>query len=590
MIKTVVRLEWLLRSRRDQFRPLLSCYIVCLYVDCCAVYYWVLGNNGIFPPPAPGRSGRFIAAGVALVWLQQWLLPFLLAPPLLANALATEKAKGMLPLLFATSLTSGELILGKFLGRVYPLVLMTVAHWPFWGLLVGLLGLDPLSAAVLTGATLLPVLGVSAASLVASVWCRKTADALVALYALFAIGILGSWWGALPDGFAPFGQNYLLEPIWDGPDGSLELGRRAVIAIAAWGSIAVGCLGLACWRLRAGERHQPEIRGRRFSSRRPAVDDQPIRWKECYREHRMPLAFFRYIPTWFGLLGVFAGTVGLILWSLWPSEKTFAEMIECLWRGDFQTLVHGLQSTAQSGGFPFALAFLRGLGMLLLAALMVGVRCAAAISEERERGTWELLLLTPLSTPELVHGKVDGILRSARPYLAAYALAAVPLAWLAGQGELLATLMTLLPAWPILSAAGAVGIHQSARATNSGRSILDTVRILIGAAFATLFVSNFVLGCLGLAVLGLANLVQNWVRSFALLDWLGLERRYQPGFCFLLALASLWCLCFWQASREYLAKAVAWIDQGERSIDRWPVARRDSQKVDDTTQAADITP
>ena len=44
MIEAVVRLEWLLRARRDQFRPLLSCYFVCLMLDCCVLYYGVIGD------------------------------------------------------------------------------------------------------------------------------------------------------------------------------------------------------------------------------------------------------------------------------------------------------------------------------------------------------------------------------------------------------------------------------------------------------------------------------------------------------------------------------------------------------------------
>ena len=150
----------------------------------------------------PGRSGRFLAAAVEFLWLQQWLWAFLLAPPFVASAFGSERTKGALPLLFATPLISGEIILGKFLGRVFPLVLLGLAHLPFWGLLVGLLGLDPLAAGVLAAASLLPILAVGAAGLLASVWCRKTADAVVALYAVFAIGILGVWSSAAA---APFG-------------------------------------------------------------------------------------------------------------------------------------------------------------------------------------------------------------------------------------------------------------------------------------------------------------------------------------------------------------------------------------------------
>jgi len=211
------------------------------------------------------------------------------------------------------------------------------------------------------------------------------------------------------------------------------------------------------------------------------------------------------------------------------------------------------------------LVLVTGLGILLLAALTVGVRSATAISGEREHRTWEALLLTPLSTRELIHGKVRGILRSARPYLAVYALATVPLACLAGQGVLLATLLTLLLAGPILGVAGAVGIQRSARATDSWRSILDTVGALIGAALLTVVVSNFVLGFLGLVVLGLGHLVEILAIDLPLLDWVGIEPRYQRWFCFLLGLGSLWTVFCWQARRECLAKTEKWVDDFERT-------------------------
>ena len=42
--------------------------------------------------------------------------------------------------------------------------------------------------------------------------------------------------------------------------------------------------------------------------------------------------------------------------------------------------------------------------------MVVGIRCSGAISGERERLTWEALLLTPLETRYLVRGKLRGIM------------------------------------------------------------------------------------------------------------------------------------------------------------------------------------
>jgi hypothetical protein len=246
---------------------------------------------------------------------------------------------------------------------------------------------------------------------------------------------------------------------------------------------------------------------------------------------------------------------------LCPSGSTFAELVESLRADGLQAvdLIRTFQPNRP------ALVFVQGLGVLFLAALMVGVRAATAISGERESRTWEALLLTPLSTRELVHGKVRGIVQSALPYLAAYALAAILLAWLAGPRELQVLLLTLLPAWPIMSVAGAVGINQSARAADSWRSILATVRLITVGGFLTAVVSNFVIGFLALVMMGLGDVIEKLLGCLPFLDWLGMERRYQRGLYFFLALGSFGVLICVQASRECLAKAEKWVDEFERT-------------------------
>jgi ABC-type Na+ efflux pump permease subunit len=512
-------------------------------------------------PPFPGRSGQFLTAAMEFVWLQQWLWPFLLAPPFVATALAAEKANGVLPLLFTTPITSGEIIFGKLIGRSYPLILLALAHWPFWGLLAGLVGLEPFSAALLAGASLLPLLAVTSASLLASVWCRKTADAVLGGYFLIGAGVLCI--STMGNGLCRIGPDYLLEPVWDGRAGPLEVGRRVLITTAAWGFMVVGCLSLACWRLQVLRRDRPRSRPSRFSSRRPPVSDEPICWKESYRERRMPLAILGRLPASLGLLGVFLGTGALFLWCLWPPGISFAEAVEWLRTGDFPTLSDQLRKNGHPGRPALMLAML--IGVLFLAALSVAVRSATAISAEREQHTWELLLLAPLSTRDLVHGKAEGILRSTRPYLVVCALTALPLARLFGPAELLLTLAILLLAGPILSVAGAIGIDQSARAANSWQSILATVRLFVGGTFLTVFVLYFALGCLALAFVGLGDFLEILCNYFPLLDWLGVEPRYHRLFYLLLVIGSFTLILCRQASREYQVKAENWIDSFERA-------------------------
>ena len=55
-----------------------------------------------------------------------------------------------------------------------------------------------------------------------------------------------------------------------------------------------------------------------------------------------------------------------------------------------------------------------------------------AISSERERQTWEALLLTPLSAGQIIRGKLWGVMAASYWYLLAYAAPAVTLSVLGG--------------------------------------------------------------------------------------------------------------------------------------------------------------
>src|SRR5262249_33425806 len=118
---------------------------------------------------------------------------------------------------------------------------------------------------------------------------------------------------------------------------------------------------------------------------------------------------------------------------------------------------------------------IQSLVVMLLASLVVGVRCSGAVCGERERQTWEALLLTPLETRALIRGKVWGILGASYPYLLCYAIPAVPLSLLGGIGALAATLGWLGVTWLAMYFLGAAGIWSSVKAKTSWRSLLATM-------------------------------------------------------------------------------------------------------------------
>src|SRR5262249_56872 len=152
------------------------------------------------------------------------------------------------------------------------------------------------------------------------------------------------------------------------------------------------CLVLAWWRLRPAYLRQLEAlapRTGRLAWQEPppdVEDEEPLRWKEQYVEGIAPLAALRKIPTWLGFLLVTLGSVavagGLIWWLNIGSVRL---------------------SVPRVAVFELWLAF------FFVLNAVVCVRAATAVSGERERRTWDDLLLTPLTAQELIEQKQQGI-------------------------------------------------------------------------------------------------------------------------------------------------------------------------------------
>jgi hypothetical protein len=91
------------------------------------------------------------------------------------------------------------------------------------------------------------------------------------------------------------------------------------------------------------------------------------------------------------------------------------------------------------------------------------------------------------------------------------------------------------------------------------------VRLITVGTVLTAVVLNFVIGFLALLIIGLGEFIKKLTDSLPVLDWLGMERPYQRGLYCFLAFGSFATLLCWQASREFLAKAVKWVDDNERT-------------------------
>jgi len=235
-----------------------------------------------------------------------------------------------------------------------------------------------------------------------------------------------------------------------------------------------------------------------YHGERVPIGDDPVRWRERYVERLMPASFkaflipllflpyslvylvtpksaygrARRLSLWPGVvLTVLLTTTSslLILWVCLPPTATLPAVMQAVARVDLSRL-RSMTPEGAEGYFE-----LQGLAVMLLGSFIVGIRCSGAITGERERQTWEAVLLTPMSAKQLVTGKLWGVMGACYWYLLAYAVPAVLLSALGGVGCLGWTALWLAVTVLAMYYMGAVGIWCSARSKTSWRSLLGTM-------------------------------------------------------------------------------------------------------------------
>jgi ABC-type transport system involved in multi-copper enzyme maturation permease subunit len=412
--------------------------------------------------------------------LQQLLLIVLTVPAFASGAITEEKSLATLPELLTSSLTPWQIIVGKLLSRAAQVAFVALTALPllcFFG------GLPPSSvvAAGLVGLGI--ILPLAALGVLASVLCRTSAAAVMLTYVTAGAAIaVVEWLGGPLRYLDPL---YVLEPTLT-LHGLDQVGARLVGSLVLWSLLALGMLALAAWRLRPAYTRQflesrpttaTAVRGRR-----KPVGDDAVRWKERYMGGLGTLPLLRRLPRWIGPAGVAAASVFVslaILAAHLPPSVTPASLAVAVFHGDFAAVASAIDGMASP-----ALSF-AGLGLVvvLLAGLAVNVRAAGTVSGEREKGTWDMLLLAGLGPRAMLRSKLLGIIEATYPYLIAYAAPAALLGALGGALPTLAVLGCLAITWPSMYLSGAMALERSSRYPSAWKSMLDSLpltAILVG--------------------------------------------------------------------------------------------------------------
>jgi ABC-type Na+ efflux pump permease subunit len=593
MVGAVLQQELLLGSRRNRlhvFRWVYAGWLVCvilfLYVEFqaeCESMQQQAWRNSKFErrvPPvrvsAPAQVGsRFADAFV----VQQLFLLLIATPAFVGGAITDEKRRGTLQQLLTTDLETRHILMGKLLGRTAQVVFIALAGLPPFALLAGFAGIPSLAVLFMILAMVGPLFLLAAGSVLASVFCRQTRDAVLALYILGIAAGLVVW--HFDTVLAVLDPRWVLAPLAGSAESMdlLEAARRLGLSTICYATVAGLCVGVAVWQLwpsvrRDLEGARPQTKARSFQAAPVPIGDDPIQWRERHLEGLAPSPSLRRIPTWAAVTIVGAVTVvssiSILLLSL-PAGVTPATIGHALFT---------LNAGALYAAMPDAhLGFIiQGLIAMLVASLVVGVRCSGAITGERERQTWEAILLTPLSVRQILHGKLWGILGASVWYLMAYAAPAVVLSALGGLAALFWTVLWLAVTLLAMYYVGSAGLWCSVRAKNSWRSLLGTLAAGYLGGIALYLLTTPVWAIIGVLVhLALQVMDRAWgTKAAASLP--GFMGQYETPI--LIASSIALALIFYIMARTFQNHALRWVADRERTR-HWyetPVYRRSRRR------------
>ncbi|OJW21700.1 MAG: hypothetical protein BGO49_10135 [Planctomycetales bacterium 71-10] len=393
--------EWLRISRRRSMYLVRAAAVAAVLLSMLTAWSPMRSAHAEMDRMILVAMGQAIAMAVGLAELTFLLL---VAPAATAGAVCLDRARGALVQVMATDLTDSEIVLGKLAAALLPVAGLVAALLPvkMLGSLLG--GVEPMamfgsSAVALATAVLASTLAFSL-----SVWGRKPHEVLSAAYL-----ILLAWIGApilfelatvpLRDGLPWVRMALWRAALASNPynhmspefnevqsDYLTRVGVFAGVCLAVSALLALATtLGIRRAVLTTKDHSEASLPRRAWPTLRlpsilpaPSLDANPVLWREWSRSRPSPA--MRYVWGFYVLLALSLATASL---SAFPQAGVRARETPTL-----STMI------------------LVGVGLLLLSA-----RAATSLSEERARGSLDVLMSTPMTTPEILAGKWWGTFR-----------------------------------------------------------------------------------------------------------------------------------------------------------------------------------
>jgi ABC-type transport system involved in multi-copper enzyme maturation permease subunit len=393
--------ECLTEARRWQTYAARAFLVSALLIGMGAIWWAQVGSRPRLSLRVMAEVGQYYF--YALVGVELALV-MLAAPAATAGAICVDRARGTLAHMLVTDLSNGEIVLGKLGARLLPVFGLVACSWPVMALGTLLGGIEPAALVQAFGVIVaVAVLG-CAMALALSVWARKPHEVVMACYTLWGLALLAYFLIALM--MRSFGLKLpppewplLLDPFWIALAPYVEPPGLNVTVyvgfVATCFGLSAALVVLAIVRVRHVATHQSLRGGRRtvaldvalgFMARMvrrlpaPWLDGNPVLWREWHRTRP---------SQWMTLL---------LLVLVVPM------CIACLWEAA-RMIIWGI---AEMSPNPGVLGYIL---LILFGFMMMAAIAPLALSEERQRGSLDVLLATPLTTRQIVVGKWLGTYR-----------------------------------------------------------------------------------------------------------------------------------------------------------------------------------
>jgi ABC-type transport system involved in multi-copper enzyme maturation permease subunit len=355
-----------------------------------------LAGNPVRVYAGLGESYFYGLIGVELA------IVMLAAPAAAAGAICVDRARGTLDHMMVTDLSDAEIVLGKLGAQLMPVFGLVACSWPVMAISSLLGGIDPFALTMAIAIIVAVAVFGCTLALALSVWARKPHEVIMAVYTLSAIVLLAypTWQGIARSGAIsgpppwllsanPF---YLAYTPYLAPNSTGWWDHALFFVVTFAGSVVLTFLAARRIRpatLRARSRCERVTRlGMLGRLTRllpaPSLDRNPVLWREWHRSRPSP---------WMAIL--VGSTIGT------TSVCCIAGAVD-LWRVG---LIPGGGSAVFFAGI-WSYLIQIGFGLLMFSAV-----APMSLAEERQRGSLDVLMATPLSTRTIVMGKWMGAFR-----------------------------------------------------------------------------------------------------------------------------------------------------------------------------------